>query len=86
MTEQIEIEEVVHPRRVNVEIGKRYRVCMPASEVMMHMKLVDEFLFVEIRGDAAYLFNEDGPVTFPVLPSEAGILQDDLGYYFYEEV
>jgi len=81
------IEERMVPQRTNVEEGKRYRKAMPASEAMMHMKVVDQVFTIELFGHMVQLYREDGTeFSFKVTAGEAGLYYDsELScYYFYE--
>lgn len=69
-----------------VDQGDIIRVTLPYSEVCMHMKVAGQSRLVELLSDnAAQIYADDGVKTFsfPVLPGEAGLYRDDLGWYVY---
>jgi hypothetical protein len=73
---------------IQVNPGDRVPVRLPASEVMMHMRLAGRVMLVELTaGGGAQVRNPDGsPVSFPVLPSEAGLFtRHDGTLYAYPE-
>jgi len=86
---KVAIEEVVGPQRVNVAVGDRVSKVMPASECMMHMKLVDQRFDLEASPfGLVQLFKGDQPFGSKVTTSEAGLMFDEEleCYYFYDEV
>ena len=82
------VEERMVPQGTNVEEGKRYHKAMPASEVMIHMQVVDQVFTIELFGDMVQLYHEDGTeFSSKVTAGEAGLYYDaELDcYYFYDE-
>lgn len=77
------------PRRniqTRIEIGKKYLLEMPCSEVCMHMRVSGLPMFVELLEGrhAVQLYHMDHtPFSAPILPGEAGILSDEEGFYAY---
>lgn len=69
------------------------RAIMPYSEVCMHMKIAGKpmyFQLIEIRPSRCLVQlydaeNQTSPWFSPILPSEAGLFQDDESYYYYTE-
>jgi len=89
MVDELSIEETVDPQRVNVVVGDRFSKVMPASECMMHMKLVDQRFDFEVSPfGMVQLFKDDRPFGTKVTTSEIGLMFDEEleCYYFYDEV
>lgn len=78
-------------RHTYVKAGQLYDVVMPCSEVMMHMRLADTRMIVElIRNDYGHYRAEISDVLgfrTTVLPGEAGLYFDAAKkqYYFNEQ-
>jgi hypothetical protein len=70
-----------HTVRKRVTVGETITVTMPWSEVMIHMRIVDQDRQVMIVDDRlAQVLNDDGsPFSFAVLLSEAGMIRDTDG-------
>lgn len=81
------VEETLDPQRINVGVGERISKVMPASECMMHMKLVDQRFELEVSPfGMVQLFKDNQPFGTKVTTSEAGLMWDEElnCYYFYE--
>lgn len=73
-------------KRVNVEVGRFYTKKMPCSEAMMHCGLADEWCRIGFdEHGRLFVFDSLHVGGQPFTPGEAGIMQDEDGYYFYEE-
>lgn len=69
-----------------IPLGSTVRLTVPFSEVAMHLKVAGRTMRVRlVDANAAQLLDDDGlPLSFPVLPSEAGIFRDADGCYAYD--
>jgi hypothetical protein len=73
---------------VRLRPGDRVMVRLPSSEVVMHLRLDGALMMVELTATGgAQIRKPDGsPVSFPVLPGEAGIYTcEDGTFYTYPE-
>jgi hypothetical protein len=77
------------PERVYLAPGQRVKAKMPWSEVCWHMRVADKEMLVELtakKPPMVQLFKLDGGrFSFPILPGEAGIFRDHIGYYITVE-
>jgi hypothetical protein len=74
---------------LRLRVGDKVAIRLPWSEVMMHLGLAGRLMLVELTptGGAQVRNPDNSPVSFPVLPSEAGIFtRDDGTFYTYPEV
>lgn len=72
--------------KLRVVPGQTVEVKLPWSEVVMHLGLADHVRPVRITADgngAQILTPEGAPVSYPVLPGEAGFYRDADGLYTY---
>lgn len=69
--------------KVRVAIGETVTVVLPWSEVCMSMRVAGRPHRVTLLSEsAAQLATMDGErVSFPVLPGEAGLYRDAVGWY-----
>ncbi len=71
--------------------GERVVITLPYSEVCMSMQVAGKRMGVELLarehgGAAAQLYTPDGAAfSAPILAGEAGLFQDDRGFYFHPE-
>lgn len=73
---------------LRLQAGDKVAIRLPWSEVMMHLGLAGRLMLVELTpSGGAQLRNPDNsPVSFPVLPSGAGIFTGEDGtFYTYPE-
>lgn len=73
---------------VRMQAGDKVAIRLPASEVMMHMRLAGRLMLVELTpsGGAQVQNPDNSPVSSPVLASEAGIYTwADGAFYTYPE-
>ena len=80
--------EYDYARRTAIRPGELHALLMPASEVCLHMRCDDQVLYSrlsECGGAVALYRDEAGTVPFcaPVLPAEAGVLEQGGVHYFY---
>jgi hypothetical protein len=70
---------------VRIERGQQGRTVMPHSEVCMHMQVAGrEMLFALLDDGSVQLLNEDGShFSFPITNGEAGVYEDDEGYFYH---
>lgn len=63
----------------------RYYMMIEWSEAATHLKVAGTMMGVELDGPrSVQLFKTDGTMfSFPILTGEAGVYQDDKGFYFY---
>lgn len=69
-----------------LDVGQRYHVRMPYSEVCMHMRIAGTIMEVELVPINEYramaqLYQDGRAFSFPILASEAGILRDRQGWH-----
>lgn len=67
-----------------VQIGDIVEVTLPYSEVCCHLRVEGQRHFVELqspRKAQLYDYKSGNPISFPILPSEAGVFEDDEGFY-----
>ncbi|WP_280404770.1 hypothetical protein [Nocardia brasiliensis] len=71
--------------RIKLRVGDRVRLTLPCSEVMLHMRLAEQVMEVEVLdGSMAQLWQGGEKVSFPVTWGEAGIYSDaEYGPYAY---
>lgn len=69
---------------VRIKPGERGRLHMPFSEVCCHMKVAGKEMSFELEPNGmVQLFDEKGRVfSFPITSGEAGIYNDEEGYYY----
>ena len=73
--------------------GYRVRTIGVYSEVLCHLQLAGRPIEVELRENlyrggrthSAQCYMEGRPVSFPVLVGEAGIMEDEGGFYCYAD-
>lgn len=80
------IQRPMRHHRIAVTEGVPVTLIMPCSEVMLHMHLADTPQQVVLRRTAHGTFIvdllQDGrPVSLPILPGEAGIIEGRDGHY-----
>ena len=65
--------------------GKSVMICAPHSEACMSMGLSGRRLRAYVLSNGAVqLYDENNePISFPITTSEAGIFEDDKGFYAY---
>lgn len=69
--------------KIRVETGKRYKSIMPHSEVCIHMRVADKVMeFEKLERRAVQLFEDGKPFSHPIFPGEAGVMEDEEGFYF----
>lgn len=69
-----------------IKVGDVVEVTLPYSEVCCHLRVEGQRHFVELqsrRKAQLYDYRTGNPISFPILPGEAGIYQDDEGFYVY---
>ena len=71
-------------RLIRVASGEYGKKVMPHSEVCMHMRVAGRNMaFVLLNGGSVQLLNDDGShFSIPITNGEAGIYEDDAGYYY----
>lgn len=71
--------------QVQIQVGEKGKKQMPYSEVCMHLGVAGQKLeFQLLTNRSVQLFREDGSfLSFPILPGEAGLYQDDTGFYYH---
>lgn len=90
MGESIDVhrDDGLPPRRVRITYGERGRKVMPNSEVCMHMQVAGrEMAYALLDGGSVQLLDDDGShFSSPITSGEAGIHEDQDGYYFHSQV
>ncbi len=60
--------------RIDLLVGDQVRLTMPWSEVVMHLRLADQAVEIEVLdGGMAQIWRDGRTVSFPVTWGEAGI-------------
>lgn len=67
---------MVNTELVELEIGDRVFVTLPASEVCVHMHVADRVMEVEVQQHGAQLLKDGEPYSIPITWGEAGIYTD----------
>jgi|SRR5215211_8903185 len=73
--------------RKYILLGERVRVEIPFSEVAMYMSVAGRHMEIELTDSAypmAQLWDGDRKFSAPITTGEAGVYQDQYGYYVYE--
>ena len=68
-----------------LQAGQRYCVCLPYSEVCMHMQVAGKIAEIELSEylGAAQIHMNGKPFSSPILACEAGVFEDEDGKYAY---
>jgi hypothetical protein len=76
--------------RVDIKPGERGYAVMPHSEVCMHFRVAGKPMAFGLLGDLwrtpgmVQLYHDDGrPFSAPITSGEAGVYEDEAGYYYY---
>ena len=70
-----------------VKEGERFHVMLPWSEAAIHLRVADQVLPAEIVPGRrmVQLYREDGsPFSFPITTGEAGVYEDETGFYIHD--
>lgn len=72
---------------IRIKPGEYGRAKMPHSEVCIHMRVAGkemDFLLIDKEYPSVQLLNPDGSnFSGPITRGEAGIFEDEEGYYYY---
>jgi hypothetical protein len=75
------------PEGIRISVGDVGCKVMPASEVMMHMKLTGKECYFKVLNERMVQLidpdNKCAPIGGPVTHGEAGIYNDSQGLYYY---